>query len=166
MLTRFINSLTKIIGQCIAWLLLVMAIATTIIVILRYGFNQGSIILQESVIYCHAIVFLLGAAYTLQDDEHVRVDVLYRHFSERGKALANLFGTLFLLQPVCIFIIWISWDYVAASWHNLEKSNETGGIPALFLLKTLIPLMSGLLSLQGLAQITQQLQTIFKNHHG
>ena len=128
-----------------------MVVLTFVIVVLRYGFNIGSIALQESVTYLHAMVFLLGAAYTLRRDEHVRVDIFYQRFSERRKALVDVAGTLLFLIPCCFYIFWVSLDYVEASWSIYEGSREAGGLPAVFLLKSLIPLTAALLGLQGLA---------------
>jgi len=136
-------------GRIIAWLTLGMVVITFTVVILRYGFQIGSIALQESVTYLHAIVFMLGAAYTLKHDSHVRVDIFYQKASARTRAWTNLLGTLVLLLPTCIFIFSSSLDYVANSWSIHEGSRETGGLDGVFLLKTVIPVMAFLLLLQG-----------------
>ncbi|MCG8426395.1 MAG: TRAP transporter small permease subunit [Chromatiales bacterium] len=148
---RLIHSLNESIGRSISWLTLFMVLITFIVVVLRYLFNIGWIAMQESIIYMHALVFMLGASYTLKHEGHVRVDILYRDNTPRFKAWVDMLGTLFLLLPVCLFIFWISWEYVAASWSVLETSQEAGGIPAVFLLKTVIMVMAGLLTLQGIA---------------
>lgn len=109
--------------------------------------------MQELVLYLHATLFMVGASFTLKQDEHVRVDIFYRRFSPKTQALVNLAGTLFLLIPSCIFMFWISLDYVQASWAVFEGSREAGGLPGVFLLKTLIPIMALLLLLQGLAHL-------------
>lgn len=140
-------------GQMIAWLTLAMVIVTFVIVVLRYGFEMGWIAMQESVIYMHALVFLIGIPYTLKHDGHVRVDIFYSKMSERGKARVNLFGTLLLLFPVTLFIAWISWDYVMASWQWKEQSGEAGGLPWVYLLKSSILLMTLLLLIQGISQL-------------
>ncbi|HKJ76050.1 MAG TPA: TRAP transporter small permease subunit, partial [Gammaproteobacteria bacterium] len=121
------------------------------VVVLRYLFDTGWIALQESITYLHALVFMVGAAYTLKHDGHVRVDILYRRFGPRGQAAVDLAGTLLLLLPVCGFILVASWDYVAESWALREGSREAGGLPGVFLLKTVIPVMAVLLALQGLS---------------
>jgi TRAP-type mannitol/chloroaromatic compound transport system permease small subunit len=136
-------------GRAISWLTLGMVIVTFTVVVLRYLFNVGWIGMQESITYMHALVFMLGAAYTLRHDGHVRVDIFYQKFSPRGRAWVDLLGTLFLLLPVTLFIAWISWEYVASSWSLLEGSRETGGLPGVYLLKTAIPMMALLLVLQG-----------------
>jgi TRAP-type mannitol/chloroaromatic compound transport system permease small subunit len=107
--------------------------------------------MQEAVSYLHTAVFMLGAAYTLRHDGHVRVDIVYRRLSARGQSLVNLLGTLLLLLPVCIYILLSSLDYVSASWALREGSQEAGGLDAVFVLKTAIPLMAVMLMLQGFA---------------
>ena len=129
-----------------------MAVLTFVIVVLRYGFDLGWIALQESVLYLHACVFMLGAAFTFKDNGHVRVDIFYRNFSARNRALVDACGALLLLAPFTIFMVYTSWDYVAASWQIRETSAEAGGLiyPFPSLLKTLIPAMACMLLLQAL----------------
>ena len=152
-LLSIIDRFTEVCGRYIAWLTVVMMIVMFTSVVLRYLFQIGFVVLDESVIYMHSIVFMLGAAFTLKQGAHVRVDIFYNQLSVIGKAWVDLLGTLFLLLPVCIFIGIISWEYVFGSWRILERSPEVGGIPALFLLKSLIPLMSALLVTQGIAEL-------------
>lgn len=133
---------------------------TFTVVVLRYLFNVGSVVLQELLVYLHSLIFLMGAAYTLKQDGHVRVDIFYRPMSLRKKAWVNLLGTLFLLIPCCIFIFYISWEYVASSWSYLEGSREAGGIDAVFALKSLLLLMPVTVMLQGMAQAIQSLLII------
>ncbi len=148
-----IDRLSEQIGITISWLNLVMVTVTALIVILRYVFNLGWISMQESVTYMHSFVFMLGAAYTLKHDGHVRVDIFYHRFRRSTRAWIDLFGTLLLLMPVCIFILWSSWSYVYNSWLIFEGSREAGGLPAVYLLKTSILLMAALLVLQGVSLI-------------
>lgn len=150
---HFIDAFTDQCGRLLAWLTLGMALVTTLIVILRYGFNIGSIMAQESVIYMHGALFLLGAGYALKTGAHVRVDIFYRSFSARGKAWINCLGGIVFLLPLCAFILASSWDYVVESWGMRETSPEPGGIPAVYLLKSLIPLAAINLALQGIAEI-------------
>ena len=135
-----------------SWLSLLMVLVTITVVVLRYVFNTGSIALQESITYLHAAVFLVGAAWTLQQDAHVRVDIFYTNFSEETRAWVDLIGSLFLLLPVMVFISWISWGYIADSWAVTEGSRESGGLPGVFLLKSLILVFTTLLMLQGIIQ--------------
>jgi TRAP-type mannitol/chloroaromatic compound transport system permease small subunit len=137
-----------------------MVITTFIIVILRYVFDVGWIALQESVTYMHAMVFLVGAAYTMQQEAHVRVDIFYSKLSTKHRAWIDLLGGLFLLMPMMLFVAWISWEYVLDSWNVLEGSREASGLPGVYLLKSLILLMAVLLVLQSIAQIMRSLQII------
>jgi TRAP-type mannitol/chloroaromatic compound transport system permease small subunit len=151
-------------GRFIAWLTLGMVVITFTVVVLRYLFHSGSIALQESITYLHATLFMLGAAWTLKQDGHVRVDIFYSKQSRRTRAWIDLTGTLLLLFPVCGFILFSSLDYVAVSWSVQEGSQEAGGLDAVFLLKTAIPLMAVLLMLQGCAIILNNLLVITGNN--
>jgi len=146
-----IDHFSELTGRAVAWLTLLMVLLTFIIVVLRYGFDSGWIALQESVTWLHATVFMLGASYALKRDSHVRVDIFYQKYSPRGRALVNLIGSLLLLLPVCLFIFLASWDYVLGAWAIGENSAETGGLAALYLLKSLLLMMPALLILQALA---------------
>ncbi|MCP3908748.1 MAG: TRAP transporter small permease subunit [Oceanicoccus sp.] len=150
---HFIDQLSELTGRVLAWLSLLMMVLLCLVVILRYGFEIGSIGLQEGVTYLHASIFMLGAAYTLKHDGHVRVDIFYRNFSPRSKAWINSLGGIIFLLPLCVYIFFISWDFVLQSWAIGEVSTEPGGIPAVFLLKSLIPIMAINLGLQALADI-------------
>jgi len=154
-----INSLNEWIGKSISWLTLLMVITTFIIVVLRYAFDLGWVALQESVTYMHAIIFMMGAAYTLKHDGHVRVDIFYQRCSDKTKAWIDCLGTLLLLMPVTGFIIWSSWDYVSDSWSIKESSRNSGGLPGVYLLKTTIIIMAVLLILQSIALFLQNLLT-------
>jgi TRAP-type mannitol/chloroaromatic compound transport system permease small subunit len=147
-----IDRLNAAIGRSVAWLCLFVVVAQFSVVVLRYGFGLGSIWLTESIIYGHAALFMLAAAWTLREGGHVRVDVFYADASPRRKALVDLCGALLLLLPFMLVLAWFSLPYVARSWAILETSRETSGIPAVFLLKTLIPLFALLMALQGVAQ--------------
>ena len=154
-IAKLIDEINIRIGRATAWLTLVMVLVTFLIVALRYVFDSGWIWLQESVTWMHAAVFMLAAAYALARDEHVRVDIFYRNFSPRGKALVDTAGSLFLLLPVSVFLIWSSWDYVAASWSIRESSREAGGLifPLVPILKSFIPIMSAMLLLQAIGML-------------
>ncbi len=167
MLTTIANRLESFIsltGRMVSWLSLFMVLTTFVVVIMRYLFDSGSIAMQESVSYMHAILFLVGAAWTLQQDAHVRVDIFYTNFSEHKRALVDLFGSLFLLLPLMLFISYISWQYVSNSWEVLEGSREAGGLPGVYLLKSSILLMSALLILQGIANALKAF-TILRGKH-
>lgn len=155
-----IDHFTELTGRLIAWFTLVMVVLSFTIVVLRYGFNLGWVAMQESVLYFHGLVFMLGAAYTLKADAHVRVDIFYQKFSVKQKAMVNLFGAVFLLLPVCISIFVISFDYVMTSWRIMEKSAEAGGLPFVYLNKSLLLLLTITLALQGIAEIARNILTL------
>ena len=148
-----INRTNLAVGSGVAFASIAMALVTTVIVILRYGFEQGAIAAQESVLYLHGALFMLGAAPTLLADNHVRVDVFYRNFSKRQQTWVNTLGHTLFTIPICLLIVFGSWGYVAESWSIMETSPEPGGIPAVFVLKTLIPAMAVLLLLQAISSI-------------
>ena len=159
-LAERIDALNESIGKTISWGVIAATLITFIVVVLRKGFDWGSIGLQESALYFHALLFMAGSAYTLKHNGHVKVDIFYQNFSAKGRALVNLVGTLFLLLPFSIFILWISADYVIASWQQLEGSREAGGLPLVFILKSFIPLLGILLILQGISSLIRALATI------
>ncbi|GAA0854142.1 TRAP transporter small permease subunit [Aliiglaciecola litoralis] len=150
---HFIDTLNDVLCKWISWFTLLMVITMLLIVVLRYGFDIGWIAMQESVMYLHATVFLLGSAHTLRVNEHVRVDIFYRRFSPAKQAKVNLFGSVAFLLPVNIFIFIISYDYVMFSWSMLEDSREAGGIPAVFILKSLILVFAAIMVAQGISEI-------------
>ena len=148
-----LQAFTLFIGKTCRWFSFGMVIVTCLVVILRYVFDYSSIAMQETVMYLHASLFMLGAAYTWQQQGHVRVDVLYHKWPQHIQQRIDLFGTLFLLLPTCIFLIYISWDYVLMSWSYSEKSHEAGGLPFVYLLKTLIITLPLLLIIQAVANL-------------
>ncbi len=161
-LVQSIDRFTGASGRLLAWLALAMALLTTVIVVARYGFNTGSISAQESVTYMHACLFLLGTGYALKSGAHVRVDIFYRNFSPRGKAWVNALGGVVFLIPLCLFIVGASWGFVTESWGMRETSTESGGLPFVYLLKTLIPLMALNLLLQGVAETLRALLVLHR----
>jgi TRAP-type mannitol/chloroaromatic compound transport system permease small subunit len=140
------------IGRAAAWCCLYVVLAEFAVVVLRYALGLGSIRLQESVLYAHAALFMLAAAWTLQVDGHVRVDIFYANASPRTRALVDLIGAIVFLFPIAIAIAVLSLPYVVRSWLILEHSREASGLPFVYLLKSLIPLFTVLLGLQGIAQ--------------
>jgi TRAP-type mannitol/chloroaromatic compound transport system permease small subunit len=137
-----------------------MVIITCVVVTARYLFNVGSIGLQESVMYMHGAVFMLGIAFTLKEQGHVRVDVLYVKFPPRVKVFIDIVGHLLFLVPFSIFILWTSLDYVSFSWSLKESSGQPGGLPGVYLIKGLIPAMAVLLLLQGISEILKDLRSL------
>ena len=155
-----LDRIAEMSGRVIAWLTLAMVLITVTVVMLRYLFQSGSIALQESVTYLHATVFMLGAAYTLKQDGHVRVDIIYQKLTPRSRAWVDLLGTLLLLLPVCIFMLYTSMNYVTAAWAIQEGSREAGGLDGVYLLKTAIPLMAVMLLLQGCSMLLRNILVI------
>src|SRR5262245_43772167 len=147
-----IDRLVSGIGRAAAWLILVVVLLQFALVVARYLFGLGSIWLSETVIYTHAAVFMLAAAWTLRSEGHVRVDIFYAEASARVRALIDLAGALVLLLAVMLALLWLSVPYAARSWAIFEHSQEASGLPLVFVLKTLIPVFATLMALQGVAQ--------------
>lgn len=146
-----LDGVTRLACRWASYLTVVMVAIMLANVIFRYGFEMGWIALQESVTYLHATAFLLGLGYTLQVDGHVRVDVFYRRFNTVKQAKVNVVGTILLLIPVCVFLLYYSIPYALDSWRLFETSKEPGGLPLVFILKSIIPVGVMLLLLQGLS---------------
>lgn len=147
-----IDRLNVAIGRAVAWLVLAVVLLQFALVVARYLFGLGSIWLTETVIYAHATLFMLAAAWTLHAGGHVRVDVFYADASAHTRARVDLIGALLLLLPFMLVVLWLSVPYAARSWAILEHSQEASGLPLVFVLKTLIPLFALLMALQGIAQ--------------
>ena len=143
----------------VRWLVLAMVLIQFGIVVARYVFGLSDVAVQESVLYLHATLFMLGAGYTLLVNEHVRVDIFYSRLSDRGRRCIDLFGHLFLLMPTMVAIIYWSWPAVTNSWAIFEGPISVGGIKAVFLLKTLIPVFAILLLLQSASEVMRILIT-------
>lgn len=149
------DAISEWLGRTVAWLILAMAIATGAIVVVRYVLGSGSIALQESITYLHATVFMLGICYALKHDQHVRVDVFYQGFSATTRAWVNAIGGIVFVLPLCVFIIFISLNYVGNSWAIKEGSPDPGGIHGVYLLKTLIPILGITLLMQAVSLVLQ-----------
>ncbi len=147
-----IDSVSAFIGRGVAWLALVIVLLQFALVVARYLFGIGSIWVTESVTYGHAALFLLASAWTLRSGGHVRVDIFYADASPRARALIDLLGTLLLLIPFAVALLWLSVPFAVRSWAILERSQEASGLPLVFVLKTLLPVFALMLALQGIAQ--------------
>lgn len=157
-----IDRLSNATGKVIAWLTLLMVIVTCIIVVLRYVFDAGLIWMQESVIWMHGTVFMIGAAYTLLHEDHVRVDVFYRAMSERRRAWVDLIGVVVFLLPLCMLLAVRSYDFAAFSWSINEASRESGGLPypLVSILKSVLVVMPIAVGLQGISLLLRSVATI------
>jgi TRAP-type mannitol/chloroaromatic compound transport system permease small subunit len=147
-----IDRVVAAVGRAVMWLCLFIVLMQFAVVLMRYAFVIGRVWISESIMYAHAALFLLAAAWTLQQDGHVRVDVFYSRASERGRAIVDVLGALFLLLPFTVVTLYFALPYAARSWAILERSRETSGLPFVYLLKTLIPLFALLMGLQGVSQ--------------
>ena len=158
----YIDRISVATGRAASWLTLAMVLVTFVIVIMRYVFDVGLIWLQESLTWMHAVVFIVGAAYTMQQDQHVRVDIFYRDMSDRRRAWVNLLGVTFFVFPMCAFFVLTAWDYVAASWSIAEVSRNAGGLPLPFvpLLKSVLIVMPLAVALQGLSWLLRSISGI------
>lgn len=159
-IVRVIDLMNEYLGKVCSWLTVFLVIGTTVVVILRYGFGIGATALQEAVLYAHALVFMGAAAWTLQRNAHVRVDIFYQQFSGRRQAVVEIMGNLLFLLPVCLFLGWASWDYVGNSWATHEGSSESGGLKFVYLQKSIILLLVVSLTLQGISNLIKALYVI------
>ncbi|MCF6300694.1 MAG: TRAP transporter small permease subunit [Proteobacteria bacterium] len=139
------NSLTERLGTVLGWLLLLMIFLSFSTVLSRYLFDVVWIAVQELAVYLHATTFMLGMVYVYHHDRHVRVDVFYQNYSARKKIKVNAFGALFLLLPFMGFMLYVCFPYVLSAWSTFEKSGETGGLPLIWLLKSLLVITPALL---------------------
>lgn len=158
------NRFQQRLGQTIAWGALTLVLLTTTAVFLRYAFGFSNAKLDESLLYNHALLFMLGIAYTYQQNQHVRVDVFYARLSPRHQAWINLIGAVLFVLPVMGFIFWSGWDYVAASWAVQERSADAAGLAYVYLLKSVILISAGLVISQTLALIVQYSLQLFVPH--
>lgn len=158
-LARALDRFARATGHAVRWLALAMVLIGAFNAVARYldrftGLGLSSNTYLELQWYLFSLIFLLGAAYTLQQDAHVRVDVLYGRLSAKGQALINVLGTVLFLLPFCVLMLWTSWESVAASWRVMEQSPDPGGL-ARYPLKTMIPVAFVLLALQGISMLAR-----------
>jgi TRAP-type mannitol/chloroaromatic compound transport system permease small subunit len=153
-LSSKIDQFTEWSGQCISWLVIILVLLVGYDVSMRYLFQSGTIGLQELEWHLFSIIFLIGTAYTLKHDEHVRLDILYRSkfLNDRSRAWIDAFGTLFILLPFCVVIIVSAWPFLSQAYIHNEASPDPGGLPARWLIKAMIPTGFALLLLQGIAE--------------
>lgn len=155
-ITRAIDRANHALGAVVSWCAVAMMLFQVIGVILRYVFGIGLITFQEAVIYGHSLLFLLAAAWVLQRNEHVRVDVIYGALSARRRRFIDLVGIVFFILPVCAVIGWISLPYVVRAWSTFEGSRQAGGLPGIFLLKTAIVVFALSVASQALSLLLKR----------
>lgn len=156
-LADYLDRVNRFTGAMVLWLALAMALLQFGIVILRYAFGMTSIFYNEAVLYMHAALFMLGAGYTLLVNGHVRVDIFHAKLSARRKAMVDIFGHVALLVPSLLMLLWWSWPMVRRSWAIREGAMSVGGIPASYLLKSLVPAFAILLLIQGLSALIRDI---------
>ena len=152
-----IDRINSLVGRAVAWLTVLMVINVFLVVVLRYLFAIGWIWMQELYVWMHATVFLLGASYTLISDGHVRIDLFYRSATRSYKAMTNIIGSVFFGFPLLYLIFDRSWPMVIRSWENLEKSAEAGGMPAVFIFKSILPVFCILFAIQVFALVLRSI---------
>lgn len=157
---HFANKLNEWVGSGVSWLTTILVIVVCYDVFTRYLLNNSLVAVQELQWHLFALIFLLGAAYSLKHDKHVRVDVFYSRFSPRTKAWVNLVGSVVFLMPFCVMVIWSSLNFAANAYHIGEISPDPGGLPARWVLKTAIPVGFVLILIQCLALTFQSVLTI------
>ncbi len=157
---RFVDGLNERVGSMVAWLSTALVAVVCYDVFTRYLLKNSLVAVQELQWHLFALIFLIGAAYSLKHDKHVRVDVFYSRFSPRKQAWVNFIGSLLFLVPFCIIVIVCSQTFVANAFRIGETSPDPGGLPARWMLKAAIPLGFVLILLQGLAMACRSLLAI------
>jgi TRAP-type mannitol/chloroaromatic compound transport system permease small subunit len=159
-LVRTLDWINEAVGRVMGWLTVLMVLNVFLVVVMRYVFSAGYVWMQELYVWTHAGIFLAGAGYTLLHDGHVRIDLIYRDASPRYKAWVNIFGSVFLAAPLLYMLFVKSWPIVQRSWAIAESSGEAGGLPALYILKSMILVFCILMGLQVALLIARSLLTL------
>ena len=162
-ITRSLDFFSEMTGRFCSWFVALMVLITCVVVVMRYGLDLGSVLLQDVVLYLHGALFLLGSSFALKRNAHVRVDIFYREFSEKKKAFVDLVGHCLFLQPVCWVIFLFSWGFVELSWRIMEVSAEPDGLPFVYLQKSLLIALCLFMALQSFSEI---LKSILKIKNG
>tara|TARA_B100001559_G_scaffold147459_1_gene123630 strand:+ start:1113 stop:1595 length:483 start_codon:yes stop_codon:yes gene_type:complete len=155
-----LEKIIKKIGDTCSWLSFILVILISLDVFLRYVFNFSSASLYELEWHIFAVIFMIGSSLTLQKDEHVRVDVFYNKFSDKGKNIINLIGNIIFLLPFSLVIFYTSIPFVEDSFRVLESSPDPGGLPFRFFIKSIIPISFLLLALQGILNVYKNLKNL------
>ncbi len=162
---QIIDKLNERIGKTVSWLTIILVLVTCYDVVVRYVFRESSAAFQEIEWHLFAILFLVGGAYTLKIDDHVRVDIFYTRFSKEKKALVDFVGSILFLIPFCLIAIYSSKDFVVNSFLVKETSPDAGGLPARYILKAFIPFSFFLLLLQAIALCLKSFLTLKKTNN-
>lgn len=152
---RAAEAINEWIGRIVMWLSLGIVLVCFGAVYLRYALGTGVPWLQELYVWQHAIVFLVGAGFTLLHGGHVRVDLFYGRMSTRRRAMVDLFGTVVFLMPFMILLAYEAIPFVHLSWRDSEVSLQPGGMPAVYVLKAMLHAFCAVVILQGLVIIAR-----------
>ncbi len=163
---RFVNRLNETVGSGVSWLTTLLVLVVCYDVFTRYLLKNSTVAVQELEWHLFAVIFLIGAAYTLKHDRHVRVDVFYGRFSLRTRAWVDFAGSLVFLIPFCLVAIWCSKTFVVNAYTIGETSPDPGGLPARFVLKAAIPAGFFLLFLQAVSLALQSLLKLLGTEGG
>ena len=153
-----IDKLTDNIANGLLYILIVLIVLVFSTVFFRYVFNMSYIIIQEIIMYLHALIFMFGISYALKENSHVKIDVLYNTLNKRTQRVISIAGLVSFILPTALFIIYISIDMTTQSWVILEGSSEAGGLNLVFILKSLIPISGVLIFLQGISELIKHIR--------
>ena len=161
---RFADWMTDRLGRFVSWLVLIMVLIGAYNAIVRYlgrfiGISLGSNLYLELQWYLFSLIFLLGAGYALKENAHVRVDVIYGRVGRRARAWINVVGSVLMLIPFCLFVLWVSWPAIRNSWVIREVSADPGGLPR-YPLKAVILACFTLLLVQGVAELVKDVRVL------
>jgi len=156
-LSTGIDHINQLLGKAASIMILLSCVVSAVNALLRYGLDISNNWPLELQWYLFSAAVMLGAAYTLKRNEHVRVDLIYSQLSDRGRIWIDLFGFLFFLMPACILFTWLSWTTLFyPSWLVMEHSMNSGGL-ARYPIKLVVPLGFFMLSLQGASEIIKRI---------
>ena len=155
---KLIDKLTDNIASGLLYILIALILLVFSTVFFRYVFNMSYIIIQEIIMYLHALIFMFGISYALKENSHVKIDVLYNTLNKRTQRVISIAGLVSFILPTALFIIYISIDMVTQSWMILEGSSEAGGLNLVFILKSLIPISGVLIFLQGISELIKHIR--------
>ena len=153
-----IDKLTDNITNGLLYILIVLIVLVFSSVFFRYIFNMSYIIVQEIIMYLHALIFMFGISYALKENSHVKIDVIYNRFNKRTQRVISVAGLVSFILPTALFIMYISIDMAKQSWVILEGSSEAGGLNLVFILKSLIPITGILIFLQGISELIKHIR--------
>jgi TRAP-type mannitol/chloroaromatic compound transport system permease small subunit len=161
-----IDRLNNRLGQALSWLTVMLVAITASVAILRYVLSVGWVWMQDAYLWIFGTMILMGAAYALLHDRHVRVDFFYNRRGPRYRAAINLLGTVVFLFPTIGMLAWVNYPYVRSAWGRLEGSLEAGGLPGVFLLKSVLLVFCIPLAAQGISFAIRNALVLFEHQCG